>query len=71
MWALGVELRAIRARYGRRRRKTSLAIGGRTLRWERDRSESIFLRLLERLPDTARYRSDGYGVYGYLPVEQA
>ena len=35
-----------------------------------DMSEATFLRLLERLPDTERYRSDAYGVYGYLPVNK-
>ena len=35
-----------------------------------DRSESAFLRLLDRLPDTACYSSDAYGVYGCLPVNR-
>ena len=32
-----------------------------------DRSETTFLRLLARLPETLQYRSDHYGVYGWLP----
>lgn len=36
----------------------------------RDRSEATFLRLLEPLPDTARYSSDAYGTYGCLPVNK-
>ena len=32
-----------------------------------DRSEETFSRLLERLPEALRYRSDGYAVYGLLP----
>ena len=32
-----------------------------------DRSEPAFLRLLARLPETWQYRSDHYGVYGWLP----
>ena len=32
-----------------------------------DRSEKTFSRLLERLPEALRYRSDDYVVYGLLP----
>lgn len=32
-----------------------------------DRSEETFSRLLERLPEASRYRSDDYVVYGLLP----
>ena len=34
------------------------------------RDESTFLRLMERLPDAARYETDAYGVYGALPVNK-
>ena len=34
------------------------------------RSESAFLRLLERLQDTERYDTDAYGAYGCLPVNK-
>ena len=32
--------------------------------------EAIFMRLLERLLDTARYSSGAYGAYGCLPVNK-
>ena len=32
-----------------------------------DRSETTFLRLRDRLPETWQYRRDPYGVYGGLP----
>ena len=32
-----------------------------------DRSESTFMRLLERLPDEDRYETEGYSVYEWLP----
>ena len=32
------------------------------MRWA-DRDEPTFMRMLERLPDAARYESDAYGVY--------
>ena len=32
------------------------------------KSEATFLRLLDRLPGTGRYRIDAYGVYGCYPV---
>ena len=36
-----------------------------------DRSGETFLRLYERLPETERYYSDDYGVYGsWLPAER-
>ena len=36
-----------------------------------DRSGDAFLRLYERLPETERYYSDDYGVYGsWLPAER-
>ena len=36
-----------------------------------DRSEAPFLRLYERLPEAALYRSDAYAVYqGWLPPER-
>ena len=31
------------------------------------RDEGTFMRLLERLPDAARYETDAYGVYEWLP----
>ena len=34
------------------------------------RDEAALLRLLERLPDVARYETDAYGVYGTLPVNK-
>ena len=34
------------------------------------RSEAAFLRLLERLPDTERYETDAYGMYGCLPMNK-
>ena len=47
------------------------ALGNRRKDFEvGDRSESTFLRLLERLPDTARYRIDAYGGYGCLPMNK-
>ena len=50
-------------------RKSATAADGWTLRVG-NRSESTFLRLLERLPDMSRYRIDAYGVYGCLPVNK-
>lgn len=35
-----------------------------------DRSEGTFSRLLERLPEALRYRSDDYVVYGLLPRDR-
>ena len=35
-----------------------------------DRSETTFLRLLARLPETVEYRSDYYSVYGWLPPKR-
>ena len=35
-----------------------------------DRIEATFLRLLERLSDTERYKIDACGVYGRLPVNK-
>ena len=35
-----------------------------------DRSEATFLRLYERLPEAALYRTDGYRVYGWLPADR-
>lgn len=35
-----------------------------------DRSEETFSRLLERLPEASRYRSDDYVVYGLLPRDR-
>ena len=32
--------------------------------------KATFMRLLERLPDTARYSIDAYGVYRCLPVNK-
>ena len=44
------------------------ADGSRWVDFERgDRSETTFLRLLARLPETLQYRSDHYGMYGGLP----
>ena len=34
-----------------------------------DRSEAIFLRLYERLPEAGLYCTDGYRVYGWLPAD--
>ena len=69
MWASGGALRAICAGYGWLCRKTLRAIVGRTL-IAGGRNESIFLRLLERLPDTERYKIDAYVVYVYLPMNK-
>ena len=35
-----------------------------------DRSEATFLRLYERLPEAALYRTDDYRVYGWLPADR-
>ena len=50
--------------------KTHWAIGGTTLRWGTGVTPPSCLRLLERLPDTARCRIDAYGAYGCLPVNK-
>ena len=59
-WALDGVISAIRARYGE---ELEDALGNRWNDFDMvgDRSEATFLRLLERLPDTACYRSDAHG----------
>ncbi len=45
--------------------------GSRWLDFEvEERSEAPFLRLYERMPEAARYCSDGYPVYGWLPANR-
>ena len=47
------------------------ALGNRWKDFEvEDMSEVAFLRLLEHLLYTARYRNDAYGVYGCLPMNE-
>ena len=35
-----------------------------------DRTEETFLRLYDRLPESKRYRTDAYRVYGWLPRDR-
>ena len=68
-----------RARRGKKRQEVwiwtaviELPDGRRCVDFEvGDRSGDAFLRLYERLPETERYYSDDYGVYGsWLPAER-
>ena len=69
MWALDAAINAIGAGYGRRRWED--AVSNRWKNFEVGAiSEATFLRLLERLTDTERYRIDAYGVVA-LACEQS